>query len=102
MGNDWLENKHSYLVKGENLNQIIAMLNILQERNSGIERLEEFIAKLKSLKSYNDMLHTFAIGTRAENMSIKKSSTDKGGLSLDDILRRLDMRLSEDGHNGEN
>ena len=99
MTNDWLNNKDSYLIKGESLNQIIAMLQILEERNTNIERLGIFIEKLKSLTSYNETLHAFLIGTRAENMSIKKSTANKkSGLTL----KRLDMRLSGDDDHGEN
>jgi len=103
MTNDWLNNKDSYLIKGESLNQIIAMLQILEERNTNIERLGIFIEKLKSLTSYNEILHAFLIGTRAENMSIKKSTANKkSGLTLEEILKRLDMRLSGDDDHGEN
>jgi|DEB0MinimDraft_12_1074336.scaffolds.fasta_scaffold07022_8 hypothetical protein len=102
MVNEWLNNKDSYLVKGESLNQIIAMLVILQERNTSVDRLSAFIEKLKGLDSYNDMLHTFALMTRAENMSIqRKSGNKKNGMALEDILRRLNMRLLRDGEDGE-
>ena len=48
------------------------------------------------------MLHTFALMTRAENMSIqRKSGNKKNGMALEDILRRLNMRLLRDGEDGE-
>ena len=91
---DWHNDKDSYLIRGKSINRIIACLQILQEKNSKVDELGKFIEYLKNLVSYNDMLHAFIVGTRAEDMSLKER--DKDGLSLNDILRRLDIKLSGD------
>ena len=45
-----------YLLFGKEVNQIIAMLQILSDRNPDVENLGEFIEKLKTMLSYDDML----------------------------------------------
>ena len=103
MADEWLNKKDSYLVKGESLNQIIAMLHILEERNKSVEELTEFIVKLKSLKSYNETLDAFFAISRIESMNVKKKSErQKGYNTLNDILRRLNIRLMNEGADGKN
>jgi len=102
MADEWLNKKDSYLVKGESLNQIIAMLQILEERNTSVVQLTEFIMKLKALKSYNDIVNTFFMISRVESMNIKKKSDRKKGITtLNDILRNLNMRLMNEDDDGK-
>tara|TARA_B100001564_G_scaffold217658_1_gene183391 strand:- start:647 stop:946 length:300 start_codon:yes stop_codon:yes gene_type:complete len=79
-----------YLLFGKEVNQIIAMLQILSDRNPDVENLGEFIEKLKTMLSYDDMLDQMIISTRAEDMSKREQKTD--GLSLNQILNNLDIR----------
>ena len=45
-----------YLLFGKELNQIIAMLQILKDNNPNVEQLPTFIDKLINMKSYDEML----------------------------------------------
>ena len=102
MADEWLNKKDSYLVKGESLNQIIAMVQILEERNTSVVQLTEFIMKLKALKSYNDIVNTFFMISRVESMNIKKKADRKKGITtLNDILRSLNMRLMNEDDDGK-
>ena len=55
-----MENFHEdgecYLLFGKEVNQIIAMLEILKDRNPHVEKLEDFVDKLKNMRSYDQML----------------------------------------------
>jgi len=95
----WLSDEDCYLLRGKNINQIIAMLIILEKKNPNVEQLTEFIKMLKALKSYNEILDTFMIGTRAEDMSLRERNED--GLSLNQILSRFNIKLSEEDDDGK-
>ena len=88
------EDSECYLLFGKELNQIIAMLQILKERNPNFDKLTDFIDKLKNMRSYDDMLDELIISTRAEDMSKKEFRNE--GLSLEEILSKLDIRKSTD------
>lgn len=96
---DWHNDKDSYLIRGKSVNKIIAMLEMLRERNPKVEELSKFISYLKNLVSYNDMLHAFIVGTRAENISRKENNQSE--ISLNEILSRFQLRRwrSSDGKN---
>ena len=55
----WHEDKKHYLLSGQQLNQILAMLQMISDRNPDIEKLNEFIRNLKDLRAYNDILDEF-------------------------------------------
>ena len=93
-----MENFHDdsecYLLFGKEINQIIAMLEILEKRNPDVDKLADFIKNLKSMRSYDQMLDAMIMDTRAEDMSRREQEDE--GLSLDEILNKLDIRRPND------
>tara|TARA_R100000742_G_C4272396_1_gene91585 strand:- start:450 stop:749 length:300 start_codon:yes stop_codon:yes gene_type:complete len=79
-----------YLLFGKEINKIIAMLQILKDNNPNVEQLPKFIDQLIHMRSYDEMLDSMIMSTRADNTS-KKEKGD-GGLSLNEILDHLDIR----------
>ena len=84
-----------YLLFGKEINQIIAMLQMLADRNPDVEELGDFIEKLKKMRSYDEMLDAMIMSTRIQDMS-KKEKNPNDGLTLDEIMRSLDIRKWSD------
>tara|TARA_B100000287_G_scaffold81975_1_gene74610 strand:+ start:282 stop:578 length:297 start_codon:yes stop_codon:yes gene_type:complete len=93
------EDSECYLLFGKEINQIIAMLEILKDRNPHVEKLEDFIDKLKSMRSYDQMLDAMIMDTRAEDISRREREDE--GLSLNEILNKFNIRKwnKKDGKN---
>ncbi len=89
-----MENFHDdsecYLLFGKEVNQIIAMLEILKDRNPHVEKLEDFVDKLKNMRSYDQMLDAMIMDTRAEDMQRREQRNE--GLSLNEILSKFKIR----------
>ena len=89
-----MENFHDdsecYLLFGKEVNQIIAMLEILKDRNPHVEKLEFFVDKLKNMRSYDQMLDAMIMDTRAEDMQRREQQNE--GLSLNEILSKFKIR----------
>ena len=56
------EDSKSFLLFGQQLNQIIAILQMVSDKNPDIQKLNDFIQYLKDLNSYEDMLNGFIFG----------------------------------------
>ena len=84
-----------YLLFGKEINQIIAMLQMLADRDPDVEELGDFIEKLKKMRSYDEMLDAMIMSTRIQDMS-KKEKNPNDGLTLDEIMRSLDIRKWSD------
>ena len=91
---DWHNNDESFLINGKSINQIIAMLEILEKRNPDVDKLADFIRNLKNMRSYDQMLDAMIMDTRAEDISRREQEDE--GLSLDEILNKLDIRRPND------
>ena len=88
------EDGECYLLFGKEINQIIAMLEILEKRNPDVDKLADFIRNLKNMRSYDQMLDAMIMDTRAEDISRREQEDE--GLSLDEILNKLDIRRPND------
>ena len=88
------DDSECYLLFGKEINQIIAMLEILEKRNPDVDKLADFISNLKSMRSYDQMLDALIMDTRAEDISRREQEDE--GLSLDEILNKLDIRRPND------
>ena len=84
-----------YLLFGKEINQIIAMLQMLADRNPDVEELGDFINKLKKMRSYDEMLDAMIMSTRIQDMS-KKEKNPNDGLTLEEIMKSLDIRKWSD------
>ena len=83
-----------YLLFGKELNKIIAMLQMLADRNPNVDELGDFIDKMKSMRSYDEVLDSMIMETRVKDISEKQKGND--GLSLNEILKDLDIRKWKD------
>ena len=83
-----------YLLFGKELNKIIAMLQMLADRSPNVDELGDFIDKMKSMRSYDEMLDSMIMETRVKDISEKQKGND--GLSLNEILKDLDIRKWKD------
>tara|TARA_R110000796_G_scaffold126759_5_gene241722 strand:+ start:39 stop:338 length:300 start_codon:yes stop_codon:yes gene_type:complete len=99
MKKKWHEDNECYLLFGKEINQIISMLQYLSDRNPDVQDLDKFVEKLKGMRSYDDMLDEMIMRTRVEDLSMKEQTNE--GLSLEEILYRMDLRLPGD-ENGQN
>ena len=88
------DDSECYLLFGKEINQIIAMLEILEKRNPDVDKLADFIRNLKNMRSYDQMLDAMITDTRAEDISRREQEDE--GLSLDEILNKLDIRRPND------
>jgi hypothetical protein len=84
-----------YLLFGKEINQIIAMLQMLADRNPNVDELGDFIEKLKKMRSYDEMLDAMIMSTRIQDMT-KKEKNPNDGLTLDEIMKSLDIRKWSD------
>ena len=84
------DDSECYLLFGKEVNQIIAMLEILKDRNPHVEKLEDFVDKLKNMRSYDQMLDAMIMDTRAEDMQRREQQNE--GLSLNEILSKFKIR----------
>ena len=92
--NNFHDDSECYLLFGKEINQIIAMLEILEKRNPDVDKLADFIRNLKNMRSYDQMLDAMIMDTRAEDISRREQEDE--GLSLDEILNKLDIRRPND------
>ncbi len=93
------DDSECYLLFGKEINQIIAMLEILEKRNPDVDKLADFISNLKSMRSYDQMLDALIMDTRAEDMHRREQEDE--GLSLNEILSKFKIRKwnKKDGKN---
>ena len=84
------DDSECYLLFGKEINQIIAMLEILEKRNPDVDKLATFISKLKNMRSYDQMLDALIMDTRAEDISRREQYDE--GLSLNEILDKFNLK----------
>ena len=84
------DDSECYLLFGKEINQIIAMLEILEKRNPDVDKLATFISKLKNMRSYDQMLDALMMDTRAEDISRREQYDE--GLSLNEILDKFNLK----------
>jgi hypothetical protein len=84
------DDSECYLLFGKEINQIIAMLEILEKRNPDVDKLADFIRNLKNMRSYDQMLDAMIMDTRAEDISRREQYDE--GLSLNEILDKFNLK----------
>ena len=93
------EDSKSFLVFGKQMNQIIAMLQMISDRNPDIQKLNEFIQYLKDLRPYEDMLGEFMFDK--EYPDDKKPIGERDAMTLDEMMDDLQLKFMEK-RNGKN
>jgi len=107
----WHDDSEAFLLFGAELNKIIAALQYLSDKNPDVDGMNNFIQKLRNMRSYDAMLDEMIFKSKElifpEGYKLRKDSpvtkdealTDS--MSLDEILYRFELKLPE-GKNGKN
>ena len=95
------EDSKSFLLFGKQLNQIIAMLQMISDRNPDIQKLNEFIQYLKDMVPYDDMLNSFMFGDQETMPDEVRPVGSKDAMTLEEMMDDLQLRFM-DKRNGKN
>ena len=98
------EDSKSFLVFGKQLNQIIAILQMVSDRNPDIQKLNEFIQYLKDMVPYEDMLDSFVFGDQETMPDEVRPVGSKDAMTLEEMMDDLQLRFldARDKDNGKN
>ena len=91
----------SFLVFGKQLNQIIAILQMVSDRNPDIQKLNEFIQYLKDMNPYDDMLNGFIFGDPETMPDEVRTIGKRDAMTLEEMMDDLQLRFMEK-RNGKN
>ena len=94
------EDSKSFLIFGQQLNQIITMLQMISDRNPDIQKLNEFIQYLKDLNPYEDMLNGFIYGDRKTIPDEKRAVGKRDSMTLEEMMDDLQLKFM-DKRNGK-
>ena len=94
------EDSKSFLLFGKQLNQIIAMLQMISDRNPDIQKLNEFIQYLKHMVPYDDMLNSFMFGDQETMPDEQRTVGRKDVMTLDEMMDDLQLKFM-DKRNGK-
>ena len=95
------EDSKSFLLFGKQLNQIIAMLQMISDRNPDIQKLNEFIQYLKDMVPYDDMLNSFMFGDQETMPDEVRPVGSKDAMTLEEMMDDLQLKFM-DKRNGSN
>ena len=91
----------SFLVFGKQMNQIIAILQMVSDKNPDIQKLNEFIQYLKDMVPYEDMLDSFVFGDQETMPDEVRTVGSKDAMTLEEMMDDLQLRFM-DKRNGSN
>ena len=94
------EDSKSFLVFGKQLNQIIAILQMVSDRNPDIQKLNEFIQYLKDLNSYEDLLNGFIYGDQETIPDEIRPIGKRDSMTLEEMMDDLQLKFM-DKRNGK-
>ena len=95
------EDSKSFLVFGKQLNQIIAILQMMSDKNPNIQALNEFIQYLKDMNPYDDMLNQFIFGDQETMPDEVRTVGKRDAMTLEEMMDDLQLRFMEK-RNGKN
>ena len=91
----------SFLLFGKQMNQIIAILQMVSDKNPDIQKLNEFIQYLKDMIPYEDILDTFVFGDQETMPDEVRPVGSKDAMTLEEMMDDLQLRFM-DKRNGSN
>ena len=91
----------SFLLFGQQMNQIIAILQMVSDKNPDIQKLNEFIQYLKDMVPYDDMLNSFVFGDQETMPDEVRPVGSKDAMTLEEMMDDLQLRFM-DKRNGKN
>ena len=91
----------SFLLFGKQLNQIIAILQMMSDKNPDIQPLNDFIQYLKDMNPYDDMLNGFIFGDQETMPDEVRTVGKRDAMTLDEMMDDLQLKFMEK-RNGKN
>ena len=91
----------SFLLFGQQMNQIIAILQMVSDKNPDIQKLNEFIQYLKDMVPYEDMLDSFVFGDQETMPDDVRPIGHRDAMTLEEMMDDLQLRFM-DKRNGKN
>ena len=91
------EDSKSFLLFGKQLNQIIAILQMMSDKNPNIQPLNEFIQYLKDMNPYDDMLNGFIFGDQETMPDEVRPVGKRDAMTLEEMMIinwRISIKLS--------
>ena len=94
----------SFLLFGKQMNQIIAILQMVSDKNPDIQKLNEFIQYLKDMIPYEDMLDSFVFGDQETMPDEVRPVGSRDAMTLEEMMDDLQLRFMDarDKDNGKN
>jgi len=97
MKEQWHNDDGAFLLFGKEVNKIIAALQYLSNKNQNVPGLNNFIRKLKNMRSYDDMLDEMiyensGIPYRKDPLMTEDEEL-RDAKTLEEILSRLNLKL---------
>ena len=90
----------SFLLFGKQLNQIIAILQMMSDKNPNIQALNDFIQYLKDMNPYDDMLNQFIFGDQETMPDEVRTIGRKDTMTLEEMMDDLQLKFM-DKRNGK-
>ena len=94
------EDSKSFLLFGKQLNQIIAMLQMISDRNPNIQPLNDFIQYLKDMNPYEDMLNGFIFRDQETIPNEVRTIGKRDAMTLEEMMDDLQLKFM-DKRNGK-
>ena len=94
------EDSKSFLLFCKQLNQIIAILQMMSDKNPNIQALNEFIQYLKDMNPYDDMLNGFIFGDQETIPDDVRTVGRKDTMTLEEMMDDLQLKFM-DKRNGK-
>ena len=85
----------SFLLFGKQMNQIIAILQMVSDKNPDIQKLNEFIQYLKDMIPYEDMLDSFVFGDQETMPDEVRPVGSKDAMTLEEMMDDLQLRFMD-------
>ena len=94
----------SFLLFGQQMNQIIAILQMVSDKNPDIQKLNDFIQHLKDMVPYEDMLNGFIFGDQETIPDEVRPVGQRDAMTLEEMMDDLQLRFldARDKDNGKN
>ena len=85
----------SFLVFGKQMNQIIAILQMVSDKNPDIQKLNEFIQYLKDMVPYDDMLNSFVFGDQETMPDEVRPIGQRDSMTLEEMMDDLQLKFMD-------
>ena len=89
------EDSKSFILFGKQLNQIIAILQMMSDKNPDIQPLNEFIQYLKDMNPYEDMLNQFIYGDQETMPDEVRPVGKRDVMTLEEMMDDLQLKFMD-------